>query len=553
MIIGVCAWSTCTSNDRRIYTKTDSQPPKPTEDRVSDSETPVWQVTPLLGTTPREKLQLQHRNSPDDISDVLGTRVYQGYVETPLQTLDGIVVNQPKRFLPLAEEAKCLTEEIRIEKLNEQWAGIPCEQLLNQSFTDQLNSIQLLKQLAPLQLTKEHLPVDIIDILERLGKADDIPFNQLYYITENCADRYYTKVIETFVSIIKRQFADCQLLLVNTACCLKFLEEYADRQSQIWKIFQKHQTIPEDLQDLHFHFDDFKNSIEKDFKFFKEATVRNIENFQTSLNLQQTYSSSLCSHVNNIYSKLSELQRQIQNCHTHMNQGDTVQIEAPDLDPDIDGVSSPSTTEIPNKLSIQGTSSSTPAITEPENECPTPATSVQQLTSQDTDWPDAIPVQIPSSIDQSEDQGLDRHQAQRNSEGVKIPDLEENSEEEQFADLDSYLAHHNTYESSQYIHQDYRSQLHTLDDDRYYVEIDRIYYSHETLAAQDYWQANQAPGPCRTTEELMRIFGKGRGQARREELHRHRPFGPRTRSLQSCIQRKIKKNQRLRQRYTNNH
>ena len=102
---------------------------------------------------------------------------------------------------------------------------------------------------------------------------------------------------------------------------------------------------------------------------------------------------------------------------------------------------------------IQGTSSPTPATTEPENECPTPATSAQQSTSQDTDWPDAIPVQIPSSIVQSEDQRLDRHQAQQNSERVKIPDLEENSEEEQFAD--SYLAHHNTYEASQYIHQDY--------------------------------------------------------------------------------------------------
>ena len=143
-----------------------SQPPKPAEDRASDSETPVQQVTLLLGTTPRENIQLQHRNSPDDISHVLGTRVYQGYVETPLQTLDGIVVNKPKRFLPLAEEAKHLAEEIRIKKLNEQWAGIPREQLLSQSLTDQLNSIQLLEQLAPLQLAKEHLPVDIIDILE---------------------------------------------------------------------------------------------------------------------------------------------------------------------------------------------------------------------------------------------------------------------------------------------------------------------------------------------------------------------------------------------------
>ena len=89
-----------------------------------------------MGTTSRENLKLQHRNSPDDISNVLGTCVYQGYVETPLQTLDAIVVNQPKRFLPLTEEAKHLAEEIRIKKLNEQWASIPCEQLLNQSFTD---------------------------------------------------------------------------------------------------------------------------------------------------------------------------------------------------------------------------------------------------------------------------------------------------------------------------------------------------------------------------------------------------------------------------------
>ena len=234
-------------------------------------------MTPLLSTTPSKNSQIQHRNTPDDISDILGTRVYQGYVETLLQTLDGIIVNQPKQFLPLAEEAKRVAEEIRIEKINKQWAGIPHEQLLNQSFTDQLNSIQILEQLAPLHLTKEHLPGDIIDILERLGKADNIPFNQLYYIAENCADRYYSKVIETCISILKCQFVNRQLLLVNTAWSLKFLEEYTDRQAQIWKIFQKHQTIPEDFQDLHLHFDDFKNSIKKDFAFLKEAISRNVE------------------------------------------------------------------------------------------------------------------------------------------------------------------------------------------------------------------------------------------------------------------------------------
>ena len=193
----------------------------------------------------------------------------------------------------------------------------------------------------------------------------------------------------------------------------------------------------------------------------------------------------------------------------------------------------------------QGTASPTPKTTKPEIECSTPAMSIQQTASQDTDWPDTIPVEIPSQIDQPEDQGIDRHQTQCNSNRAKIPNLEENSKEEQYADLDSYLAHHNTYEASQYIHQQYRSHLHALDDETYYEEIDKLYDSYDTQAAQDYRPANQAPGPCRTTEELMRIFGKGRGQTHREELHGHRPFGSRTRLLQSCIQRKIKKNQRL--------
>ena len=229
-------------------------------------------------------------------------------METPLQTLDRIIINQPKHFLPLAEEAKRIVKEIRIEKINEQWAGIPQEQLLNQSFNDQLNLIQILEQLAPLQLAKEHLPADIINILERLGKADNIPLNQLYYIAKNCADHYYSKVIETFVALLKCQFTDRQLLLVNTMRSLKFLEDYADRQGQIWKIFQKHQMIPDDIQDLHFYIDNFKNGIEKEFAFLREVTRKNVEYFQSSLSLQQTYSTSLCLHVNNIYNKLVELQ-----------------------------------------------------------------------------------------------------------------------------------------------------------------------------------------------------------------------------------------------------
>ena len=92
---------------------------------ISAVDTLVSQVTPLLGITPHESTQLQSTNTQEDIEEILGTRAFQRYVDTPIQTLDGIVVNQPKRFLPLDQEARKITEEIRIKKINEQWAGIP--------------------------------------------------------------------------------------------------------------------------------------------------------------------------------------------------------------------------------------------------------------------------------------------------------------------------------------------------------------------------------------------------------------------------------------------
>ena len=43
---------------------------------------------------------------------------------------------------------------------------------------------------------------------------------------------------------------------------------------------------PDNIQDLHFHIDNFKNGIEKEFTFLEEATPKNVENFQSSLSLQ---------------------------------------------------------------------------------------------------------------------------------------------------------------------------------------------------------------------------------------------------------------------------
>ena len=156
------------------------------------------------------------------------------YVKTPLQTLGGICVNQPKRLLPLAKEAKKLVKEFRKEEIASQWAGIPPEKLLQESFVEQLNSLQSLDQLAPLTAAKEHLPKDIINILELLGKADNILFNQLCNLAEDCVDRYF------LTHLLKNSFHDRQLVLVNFAQAPKFLESYAARQAKLWKVLSKY-------------------------------------------------------------------------------------------------------------------------------------------------------------------------------------------------------------------------------------------------------------------------------------------------------------------------
>ena len=116
-----------------------------------------------------------------------------------------------------------------------------------------------------LTATKNHLPADIINILELLGKADNIPFNQLYNLAEDCADRYYMKVMKTLTCLLKNNFHDRQLVLVNSARVLKFLESYVARQAKLWKVLSKYHSLPD-------HFYDFKTTLQAEFDLLKKAT-----------------------------------------------------------------------------------------------------------------------------------------------------------------------------------------------------------------------------------------------------------------------------------------
>ena len=154
------------------YSHTPIQPEEPA---------PIQPVEPVIGLTTEE--QRRREEDPNlTINELLRLSSCEGHVNMPLQTLDGQYVNQPSHILLLAQEARKLTQKIKQEEEASQWSGIPVEQLLNSPFTEQLNSIQSLQQIAPLHAVKEHLPKDIITILKRLGKVGNTPFNKLYYL-----------------------------------------------------------------------------------------------------------------------------------------------------------------------------------------------------------------------------------------------------------------------------------------------------------------------------------------------------------------------------------
>ena len=78
--------------------------------------------------------------------------------------------------------------------------------------------------------------------------------------------------------------------------------------------------------------------MQTEFNLLNKATAKNIENLHDTVNLQQTYTTSLCSHINSIYTKLAQLDRQIQtHCLYPHPQSDSVQLNALEYDSDIDG------------------------------------------------------------------------------------------------------------------------------------------------------------------------------------------------------------------------
>ena len=101
----------------------------------NNKSVPTQMVVPVLGFTLAEIHRAQAEPKLT-VEQLLEIESCQEYIKTPLQTLDDSYVLQPKRYLPLAKEAKKLAEAFKKEQVTSQWAGIPHEKLLQESFVE---------------------------------------------------------------------------------------------------------------------------------------------------------------------------------------------------------------------------------------------------------------------------------------------------------------------------------------------------------------------------------------------------------------------------------
>ena len=90
------------------------------------------------------------------------------------------------------------------------------------------------------------------------------------------------------------------------------------------------------------------------------------------------------------------------------------------------------------------------------------------------------------------------------------------------------------------------SPYHTAQGIEYHIP-EPDYYHNNIQPKQYQRQQNQQVylPPSPSIEDIHTWYSRGRGRARRLELHGHRLYGEKTRSLESRLERKCKKNQHL--------
>ena len=245
---------------------------------------------------------------------------------------------------------------------------------------------------------------------------------------------------------------------------------------------------------------------------------------QEAINLQQIYTNSLCGHINSIYAKLAQLNRQVQtHCLYPHPQSDVVQINVPEYNSDIDR----QTDQLPDIQ--QSTASHTANTAEEishaeyikEDAAPVTANSEEHTaSSQDSDRLELKSQPVLNSTDysvyQDTEQSMEEYPKHYRPQLEDIPELEddeENWEEGPFMDAD-FINHHNTTEESDRIYHEYSAHFEKVTDQGYRSQNNRTsgleyyipepeYYSLDTWIEQyqRYQNSNIYLPPLPSTED----------------------------------------------------
>ena len=264
----------------------------------------------------------------------------------------------------------------------------------------------------------------------------------------------------------------------------------------------------------------------------------------------------LSGHITALYTKLAHLEKQIQiHCIYPHSQSDAVQLNAPDYDPDIDR--EPNSVNAIQPLNADSVKEDTVTGTpEPEDH-----TTICSTTNRSEHQPSEVASDIQINEHDNAEQQQAEHPSDYHPQFEDIPELEtdeENWDDSQFDDA-GLLYNHNSTEESNRIHREYSAHFEKVEDQQYspYHTVQGIkyhipepdYYHNNTQPKQYQKQQNQnvyLPPPL-SIEDICTWYGRGRGRARCLELHGHRLYGEKTRSLESQLERKHKRNQHLRE------
>ena len=222
-------------------------------------------------------------------------------------------------------------------------------------------------------------------------------------------------------------------------------------------MLSKYHSLPD-------HFHDLKTNLQAELDLLKKATLKNIQNIQEAVQSQQAYTTALYGHITTLYTKLAQLDKQVQTyCIYPHPQLDVVQLNTPDYDLDIDRQPDPVTDlQSLNAKSIK------------EDTVPNTTNSGQHaVLSMDTNRPQSQPS---SALDDTDYPGYQdythtraEHPSDYHPQLEDIPELEtdeKNWEEGQFNGVD-LINHHNTTEESDRIRREYSAHFEKVTEQKY--------------------------------------------------------------------------------------